>query len=311
MGMGSLPYGKSLIPRPFALVSGMLVVGAAAAAGWLAAGQLADEPVVTPAAEAMTITAGTAQLQLRAGWQPQTKVPRVPGLEAVDAKALAPADGGRGRMVVSLVQGETADLPAATVAALRVPLGKPERATVGGLRGTGYTALSLRGVNGLVDFYTFKTVAGLLAISCIAPIDDPLPAGSCPADISAIAVNVPQAPDPAAPLKTSLPKVTGELDKARLTGRLALRRGADSDAQAAAARSLSRAYESAAAGLAPVAPKSGAGASLPEAFRAASASYGALATAAESHDERAWSRARDAVNAAELEAATALAAVGS
>ncbi len=235
----------------------------------------------------------------------------MPGLESTNTKALAPADGGAGRMVVSLVKTDgSADLPAATLEALRVPLPKPDRASVGGLRGSGYAALSLRGVNGLVDVYTFKTVAGLLTVSCIAPVDDPLPTGSCPADINAISVSVPQAPDPASRLKAALPRLTGELDKARLSGRLALRRGGDSVAQAAAARTISAAYGTAAEDIGALAPKTGAGADLPEVFRTAAASYSALGAAAESHDAKAWERATAAVNEAELQVGTALAAAG-
>lgn len=312
MSMGSLPYGKTLVPRPLALLSGLFLIAGAAGAGWFLARQVADQPVVAAPVETVTVTTGTAQLKLRDGWQVQAKVPRVPGFESTNAKALAPADGGTGRMVVSLVKiDETGDLPAATMDALRVPLPKPERATVGGLRGTGYTALSLRGVTGLVDVYTFRTVAGLLTVSCVAPIDDPLPTGSCPADISAISVSVPQAPDPAAQLKAALPRLTTDLDRVRTTSRLALRSGADSAAQASAAKAIDSAYGSAADEIAAVAPKDGVGAKLADVFRSASAAYGTLASAATAHDEKAWTSAEHTVNEAELEVATALAAVGS
>ena len=312
MGMGSLPYGKSLVPAPLALLCGVLLIVGAAGAGWFAASQLADDPVPVVPTETLTVKAGTAQLELRDGWQADARVPRVPGIDTTNAQALAPADGGAGRMVIALVKTEDggAELPAATLDALRVPLRKPERATVGSLRGTGYTALSLRGVNGLADIYTFRTVAGLLTVSCIAPVDDPLPTGSCPADISTISVSVPAAPDPAAALKSALPRVTGTLDRARTNGRLALRRGADSDAQVSAARSISAAYGVAADEVAKIAPEKGAGSSLPEAFRTASTAYAGLASAARSYDKAAWERASAAVNEAELDAATALGAVG-
>src|SRR4051812_21259183 len=121
MGMGSLPYGKSLIPRPVALISGTLVVAAAACAGWFAAGQLADAPVVEPTAPAVAVKTGAASLDLRAGWQLDRKVPRLPGLDTGNtARALAPSDGGRGRMVVTMLAGETGAVPQATLDALRV-----------------------------------------------------------------------------------------------------------------------------------------------------------------------------------------------
>ena len=45
MGMGSLPYGRSLVPAPLALLCGVLLIVGAAGAGWVAANQLADDPV--------------------------------------------------------------------------------------------------------------------------------------------------------------------------------------------------------------------------------------------------------------------------
>src|ERR1700754_2797385 len=203
MGMGSLPYGKSLLPRPLALLAGLLIGAAAAGAGWFAADQIAtdSQPASATPEPSVSVRTGPAQLQLRAGWTADPKTPTIPGLIGSEAKALAPADGGRGRMVVALVKDETGELPADLSSALRVPLPKPERARVGGVRGNGYTALSLRGVNGLTDLYTFHTSAGLLTIACIAPLDDPLPAGSCPADVLSIGIKTPPPPDPNAKLK--------------------------------------------------------------------------------------------------------------
>src|SRR3954470_9856336 len=100
MGMGSLPYGKSYFPRPLALLTGLVVVALAAAAGWFAADKLARDEVTvaTAPAPAVDVHVGNAGLQLRAGWTVDKKVPKIPGLESADAKSLAPADGGRGRM---------------------------------------------------------------------------------------------------------------------------------------------------------------------------------------------------------------------
>src|SRR6478735_9769207 len=104
MGMGSLPYGKSLVPGPLALLCGVLMVFGAAGAGWVAAGQLADDPVPVVPTETLTVKAGTAQLELRAGWTADARVPRVPGIDTTNAQALAPADGGSGRMVIALLK---------------------------------------------------------------------------------------------------------------------------------------------------------------------------------------------------------------
>jgi hypothetical protein len=299
MGMGSLPYGKSLLPRPFAAIAGLLVVSAAAVGGWFAAGQLADQPVVEPTLPSMNVSSGAATVQLRAGWQLETKVPKVPGLATADVKVLAPQDGGKGRMLVTMLPGESAALPQATMDALRVPLGKPQRASLGGERATGYTALSLQGVNGLVDVYTLNTSAGTVAVTCIAPVDDPLPAGSCPADITALTVKVPRKAEPVDQLKAALPRLTTALNQARVSGRTALVAGGDTAAQQKAAASIATAYSAAATEAAKVAPKSGAGALLPDAFREAARSYGALATAASTGDADAWAHARKEVDAAE------------
>jgi hypothetical protein len=214
-------------------------------------------------------------------------------------------------MIVALLKTESADIPAATVKALRVPLGASERATVGGLRGVGYTALSLQGVNGLADLYTLRTAGGLLTITCIAPIDDPLPAGSCPSDVTHVSVTVPPVADPAEKLKGVLPSLTATLNTARTDGRQALRANGDSDAQRDAALGLKRAYTTAAASAAAVAPKSGKGSDVPADFRAAAGAYDALAKAANRHDRRAWANARKAVDAAEARATAAVAALGS
>jgi hypothetical protein len=308
--MASLSYGKSLIPRPLAALAGLSVILLAAGGGWLAAERLATEPASVPPPPAVSVRTGPAELELRAGWRLDPKVPRVPGLDAEDAKALAPADGGRGRMVVAVLPEENGELPRATVDALRVPLGTSERSTVGGIRGVGYSALSLRGVNGLADLYTFRTAGGLLAISCIAPIDDPLPVDSCPGDVTSIAVAVPPPPDPAAKLKAALPDVTAKLNRERTSGRIALRRGAHSDAQARAALDLWRAYREAGGAVAAVAPKSGEGAKIAPAMREAARAYRALGVAASRHSERGWARARRDVTAAEKAVAARLASLG-
>jgi hypothetical protein len=312
MGMGSLPYGKSLIPRPLVAIAGLIIISAAAAAGWVAAGQLTDTPVASePTAPALQVTSGAAALTLRAGWQTEAKVPKLPGLDANTARALAPADGGRGRMVVTMLPDETASVPQPTLDALRVPLPKPSRVTIGSVRGEGYTALSLRGVTGLTDLYTFKTAAGLLTVACVAPLDDPLPTGSCPDDITKAVVTVPRAADPADQLKSALPKITTALNQARVNGRAALRAGADNAAQATAASSLASAYSTAAQAASDVAPPTGEGSQLPDAFRVAAQSYTSLAAAATSTDATAWAQARKEVDAAERAAIAQVAQLSS
>ena len=110
--------------------------------------------------QTLTVKAGTAQLELRDGWQADARVPRVPGHRHRERPgARARRRRRAAAWSIALVDDRGRRRRAArraTLEALRVPLPKPERATVGGLRGTGYTALSLRGVSGLADIYTFQ-----------------------------------------------------------------------------------------------------------------------------------------------------------
>jgi hypothetical protein len=301
----SKPYGPATLPGPGVLLAGVAAVLLAAAGGWLAAAKLASKPAPLTQAAPVTVQAGQARLVLRAGWQASATVPKLPGLDGATAHAYAPSDGSSGRMIFTLLPraGATDSLPKETVAALRVPLGNAKRATVGGVLGVGYTALALRGVSGLADVYTVQTPGGTLAVSCVAPIDDPLPVGSCPGDVLSATVPPIATPDAAAALKAKLPAVMSTLNTARSSGRTALRSGALSPDQAAAARGLWHAYGTAAATVAAVAPKSGAGAALAPAFRDAARAYRALATAATRHDTHAWALARRGVNAAEQTAA--------
>jgi hypothetical protein len=297
----SKSYGPSSLPSPAAMIVGGMLILLAAVGGWIAADKLIADPVVVPDEPPLTVRTGATELQLRPGWKPEAALPKLPGIaEVPGAKALAPTDGSSGRMVVAtLPTGEVGELPKATVEALRVPLGSSKRTTVAGVRGVGYTALALRGVTaGLADIYTVPTAAGVLAVGCVAPIDDPLPVGSCPGDIRAIAAR--QAPpDPAAALKAKLPAVMTRLNARRAKARSALRAAPTAPTQARPARRLWRAYKAAAKTLAPAAPASGPAAGLPDAFRDAARAYRGLALAAAHHDKRAWTRARARVTAAE------------
>ncbi len=306
----SKPYGPATLPSVGILAAGLAIIVAAAAGGWFAASRLVSHPAPLRQAQPVKVEAGPARLLLRAGWQPVAAVPTLPGLDGPGARAYAPSDGSSGRMIFTLLAtGTGLPLPKATLAALRVPLAPAKRATVGGLLGAGYTALALRGVSGLADVYTVQTPGGTLVVSCVAPINDPLPVGSCPGDVLSASVRPVVKPDPAAALKAKLPAVVATLNTVRASGRDALRAGATSGDQAAAARGLWHAYADAAATVAAAAPKSGAGAALAPAFRDAARAYRALATSATQHDAHAWARARRAVDAAEQAAAARLDAV--
>jgi hypothetical protein len=305
------PYGPSSLPGPGPLLAGLAAVLVAAAGGWLLAAKLTQPPAVAPEQPPVLVRTGTAQIRLRAGWQPQAVVPRLPGLNGTTARAFSPADGGSGRMVLTLLPpGATDALPRETVDALRVPLGATKRAKVGGMTGVGYSALTLRGLNGLADVYVVPTNAGLLAITCLASLDDPLPVGSCPSDVLSISAPKPAEIDPAAALRNKLPALVKSLNAARSAGRAALGSGATSADQAAAARSLWRAYAAAATSAAAVAPKRGEGSRVAPAFTAAASAYHRLALAAAHHDASAWASARGAVDTAEKSAAASIAALG-
>jgi hypothetical protein len=89
------------------------------------------------------------------------------------------------------------------------------------------------------------------------------------------------------------------LNAVRDAGRKGLRSAPTARKQAVPALGLWRAYKAAANTLAPVAPKSGAAARLPGAFRDAARAYRALAVAATHHDKPAWTRASARVRDAE------------
>jgi hypothetical protein len=305
----SKPYGPSWVPSPAALAGAFVVIVIAAVAGWKLAAELAaGPPAAPPPAAPARVRIGDAELVLRAGWRPVTKVPKLPGIDGTGVRAFAPPDGGSGRMLINVLPAGGGDLPKATAAALRVPLGSSERAKVAGIAGVGYTSLALRGVSGLVDVYAVHTVAGVLTVGCVAPIDDPLPVGSCPGDVLSVQAHAGPAPDPRAALKKRLPAVMAALNATRRHDRRALRSAPTSRRQAAPARGLERAYAKAAARLAPVAPTAGAGAALPSALRHTARAYRALALAAAHHDRHAWARARSRVTAAERVVAARVAA---
>ncbi len=299
----SRPYGPRQLPSAGAIAVGFAAVAVAALVGWLLASKLLAEPAALPEARPTTVRLGSsAEIALREGWDPVEKVPRVPGLEVAQARAFAPADGGAGRMVTALLPDATGDgLPRETAAALRTPLGgEAQRTTIGGLRGAGYQALALRGVSGIVDVYAVPTAAGVLAVACVAPLDDPLPVGTCPGDIVTVAARKPP-PDavPLARLRAKLPGIVTSLNRVRRAARRDLRDGATSKAQARAAARLEAAYRDAARSVAPLAPTDGPAAALPAAFTRAAGAYSALEAAATRHSKRAWRRARVQVNAAE------------
>jgi hypothetical protein len=299
----SRPYGPAQLPSPGVIAAGCALVVVAALVGWFVASKVLSEPAALPEARPTTVRLSpSAEIAVREGWQPVEKVPRVPGLEGSAAQAFAPVDGGAGRMVTILLPNETGDgLPKETAAALRTPLGKDvQRATIGGLRGAGYTALALRGVSGIVDVYAVPTVAGVLAVACVAPLDDPLPVGTCPGDIVTVAARKPPpAADPLEKVRARLPGIVTALNRVRRSARRDLRSGVTSKAQARAAARLADAYRSAAKATAAVAPKTGTASDLPAAFTRAAAAYDALEFAATRHSKKSWSRAREKVNAAE------------
>ncbi len=299
----SRPYGPAQLPSAGAIAAGVAAVVVAALIGWVVASKVLSEPDALPEARPTTVRLSpSAEIALRAGWEPVEKVPRVPGLEGRSARAFAPADGGAGRMVTVLLPNESGDgLPRETAAALRTPLGKDvQRTTIGGIRGAGYTALALKGVSGIVDVYAIPTVAGVLAVACVAPLDDPLPVGTCPGDIVTVAARKPEpAADPLERVRAKLPGIVTSLNRVRRAGRRDLREGATSKAQARAAARLADAYRGAARATAAVAPKSGTASDVPAAFARTAVAYDALEAAATRHSKTAWRRARVEVNAAE------------
>ncbi len=306
--MRSRPYGASWLPGPAVWLGALAVVLVAGAAGWGLATHLTAKPSAAPAEPPVNVPVGDARVTLRAGWSPVERGPALAGLDRPGARAFQPSDGGGGRLVLAPLDGEGTALPAATLAALRVPAGAAKKATVGGVPGSSYVGLAVRGIDGLADVYVVPTAAGPIGVACVAPIADPLPAGVCPEDVVSVSADHPRV-DPAAALLARAPKLLQALDRQRVQGRRALRRAHTAAAQARAAKRLERAYTAAAAAAKPLAPASGPSAALPGGLTGAAAAYRRLEVAAGRHDRRAWRRARAAVDAAERTLAARLDAV--
>jgi hypothetical protein len=245
---------------------------------------------------------------LRSGWSRIARGPAVAGLDRTGASVFGPPDGGGGRLILTPIGGQETELPAATVAALRAPPGASRRATVGGVIGASYLGLSPRGLNGLVDVYVIPTAAGSIAVSCVAPMTDPLAVGACPGDIVAVSA-APRRADPAAALLARLPAVLRTLDRRRVEVRRALARARTAAAQSRQASRLARAYAEAAAATKPLAPTSGPAAPVPGLLSDAAVAYRRLAAAAGRRDRRGWSDSSGAVGAAERAVSTQLAGV--
>src|SRR3954449_797561 len=114
--MGALrskPYGPSALPSPAALLAAATLIVIAAVGGWVLAEKLISHPVAVPEAAPRTVRTGDAELVLRAGWERTAAVPRLPGLDGPGARAFAPADGGSGRMVLTMLPAGAASLPKA------------------------------------------------------------------------------------------------------------------------------------------------------------------------------------------------------
>jgi hypothetical protein len=284
-------YGPTRLWASGAAPAALAAIVVAGVAGWVVGDRLAPGTAAPTAQRPVIARLGSAGVTLRAGWRPAARPVAVPGLTG--ARAFAPADGTAGRLVVALAPGIRI-LPAATVAALRIPLGGAERLRIAGRPAVGYTALALRGVPGLVDVYSVPTVAGTVMVACVAPLADPLPPDSCPGDMLAIPARAPA--DPARQLRARAPAILGRLDRIRVSERAALQRASTAAAQARSARRLADAYADAAAAARPVAP---AGVALPRALSDAADAYGRLALAATRRSGPGWSHARHAVYMAE------------
>jgi hypothetical protein len=152
-------------------------------------------------------------------------------------------------------------------------------------------------VPGLTDVYAIPTAAGTLTVACVAPLADPLPAGTCPGDVLSVAAWA--ADDGAAILRARAPAIAGRLDRARVVDRAALRHVKTAAGQVHATAHLAAAYDAAAGAVRAVRPRSAAGTRLATALTSAASAYHRLSAAAGRRDRAAWLQARHYVYAAE------------
>lgn len=307
-------------PRPASrapLIAGAVAAVVAAAVIGLLVGGGSSSSDSDGAALSSSASAGSIGLSFPDDWARVAQPPEVPGLALSDPIGLGPENQAKSRLAAGQTDATGAALlPAAFVRRVQ---GEPEgeRVKLGKLQAYRYADLRLSPpLDERLTVYASPTTGGVATFACMA---SPAQAEAFLPECERVAATTELSGVEALPLGPSkayadaVSKMLGKLDSDRKAGLAALRRARTRPAQARAARSLSRAYRSAAgaASKAPAGPaERGANAALVRSLRRGQAAYSRLGSAAAGGDDAAYSAASRAVRRADAAVSRALQALG-
>jgi protein kinase-like protein len=271
-----------------------LLIAGSAALGAVAAGEPGEE--LRPA-RATTLGDGAIALRLPADWT-RGSTPSIPGLDLREAQAVTPREAAGERALVAgrVGRGGAARLPKELLE--RLPR-SPSRGAVelGVVQAYRYSGLRPRGLGREVNLYLVPTTGAPMAIGCLAPPGSRDFMGQCERVASTLRLRqaTPVAIAPAAGYARTLRRLVSRLASARSSHRRSLRRAMTPGSQAAAANSLSVAFDRARRAAARVTPPSNsaeAHAAIERALADAGSAYRTMAGAARASDGGEWDLAR-------------------
>lgn len=311
--LGGRPTGRAHAAPAVVLTAGIatlaLVVAGAIAAGWFTKGAVERPPAPPPPPKAVEL--GGVRLAIDRAWSRAAPPRGLGGLDAANSAVFEMAPGQPARAIVTLAPFADASLlPAPLRSLLPADLPAPLPATLLGLRAWRYRDLALTG--GLrMEVTVVPTSAGALTVACVA---DATWATSlwCDSGLRGVSLGTARELRPAADLalRAAVPGVIGKIDRRRVHLRDRLSRATTRRGQARLAGRLARAFDAAAARLAPPATGVRAGAALIAGLNRTSAAYARLSGAARSNRPRRFRRAARAAVRGERRVRRALAAIG-
>jgi hypothetical protein len=228
---------------PIATPAMAFLIAGAAALGAIAAPGNEDRT-----AQARPLSSGAISLQYPANWRHAAEVPAVAGLTFREPVAIAPP-AGRG----------PGTLTAGHVGTGALPGGKREPVELDAVQAYRYTGLPA-GDGREANLYVVPTESDAVAVSCVAPPGSDRFMADCERVASTLRLDgesaVALAPSPR--YAGRLSGLVTRLDRARRSGRSALRSAGTRRVQAAAAEKLSNAYRAASKSAAALTPPPGA-----------------------------------------------------
>ncbi len=311
---GEKPASKAF---PIALAAGAVI---AILLGFLVGGSGGggtEEPA--PSAELTGSAASSgAAVKVPSDWKELGAAPDVPGLSLSDPKAAAPGgkDGGLAVVVGSVEKAaDNSTLLAQPFMQAVGEVPKPNGAVqIGGgdVQAYRYNALELNGFDRAVTVYAAPTTAGVATVACLAPkADADSFASTCDqiANTLTLSAGKPFPLGPSEKYAGALNKTLGALGKADKSGQAKLKAAKTPQQQAAAAKSLAKAFHGAGRTLArqSLSPADRtANAQLVSALRQTGGGYDKAAAAASKNSKPAFSKAGGDVAKGRKAIATAL-----